>query len=210
MLSLKWEVDLKTGASLEYIFHGEDEQKWKFSHILNLRDEPRGRTRTYIRIWAYVNYRRGILANSDELLVKQPHAVSLNMKIIFPERLGKKFRWGMDLSPGAKNYVELLYRLDADRTLRAFWGKVNRSIFDIDPEEPGSFDLATQTDYPLWLTIPFDSGYAPFGYRVPYLKEDKTQEFFRFPGQFVLHDGSDEDNALFLQEMPVQGALSSE
>lgn len=66
---------------------------------------------------------------------RTPHAMSMNMEIIFPEKLGKVIKWGMDLSPEAKNYVELIYRLDEDQALRAVSGKVNRNWFDLDSQK---------------------------------------------------------------------------
>jgi DNA-directed RNA polymerase subunit RPC12/RpoP len=33
MLSLKWEVELKNGVGLQFIYHGEDEQHWRLSKM---------------------------------------------------------------------------------------------------------------------------------------------------------------------------------
>jgi len=44
--------------------------------------------------------------------------VDLRMHIIVPELLGKEFAYGMDLSPGAKTFLEFRYELQPDTTFK--------------------------------------------------------------------------------------------
>jgi len=57
------------------------------------------------KLWA--EYRAGDLA-----------ALSLRMDITLPERLGRKFAFGMDISPGAKTYLQFIYQPHDDGSWR--------------------------------------------------------------------------------------------
>ena len=103
--SLEHEVTLAlaSGATLKLLYFSDREHRWIFSYDYfgenHLRPAPEVVNKTRLT----ANYEAGLLARQ----------LVLSMHVIVPERLGQKFFAGVDISPGAKTYLEFTYERDA-------------------------------------------------------------------------------------------------
>jgi hypothetical protein len=92
-------LDLASGAKLTLLFFSDREQRWIFAYDY-IGDTKLGKTPDI------VNNVRLTLDFEDGELAK---TFVLSMHVIIPSRLGKNFFVGMDVSPGAKTYLEFVY-----------------------------------------------------------------------------------------------------
>ena len=91
---------LEDGIRLRLLQHSMAESKRIYEYTYRHKT-PDGRNVDVYNEWKLtVPYTNGIVGDKIEL----------SMHIVLPERLGKEFAWGVDISPGAKTYVEFDYR----------------------------------------------------------------------------------------------------
>jgi hypothetical protein len=170
-------LSLASGATLKLLYFSDREQRWIFSYDYfgekHLRPAPEIVNKTKLT----VNYEAGVLASP----------LLLSMHIIVPERLGQKFFAGMDISPGAKTYLEFTYERDV---LPSVVGGAERSVSyrlveickgarervrlaDVDP------GLIRPIEFP--FPVPDRIG-VDFGVlRVPFRTNAGSTAFFDFP-----------------------------
>ena len=105
--SLRVDLPLDCGANLRMLMHPWGEHRWLFQHQYISRRE-RLDVDVVCEWQCLVDYRQGVL---------QPW-LDLSMNIIIPERLGKVYIYGADISPGAKTYLCFKYEMHTDGTFR--------------------------------------------------------------------------------------------
>ncbi len=141
------------------------EHRWHWTHRYAPQPEGRG-TQPEI-----VNDLR-ISARYIEGELQLPLKVIMN--IVIPSRLGKHFFAGMDLSPGAKTYVEFHYGdPDAERTLRLMRIEVGATRM-VDLPAPGvdggNALVLPMADFPFPVLEQLPLTWGCY-YRVPFLAE---------------------------------------
>ena len=100
-------LDLKCGARLQMLLHPWAEHRWIFNHEYRLRTGPRGlrgKVKALCEWSCVVDYHEGRLQNE----------LDISMHIIIPERLGKRIAYGVDISPGAKTFLQFYYEQAED------------------------------------------------------------------------------------------------
>lgn len=98
---MQHEIMLKvaSGASLKLLYFSDRELRWIFSYDYIGEKAPGAAPEVVNKVQLVANYEAGHLA---EQLV-------LSMHVIIPARLGQQFFAGVDISPGAKTYLEFHY-----------------------------------------------------------------------------------------------------
>lgn len=92
-------LDLASGAKLTLLFFSDREQRWIFAYDY-IGDKKPGETPDIVNnVRLTVDFENGEMAKT----------FVLSMHVIIPSRLGREFFVGMDVSPGAKTYLEFTY-----------------------------------------------------------------------------------------------------
>jgi hypothetical protein len=92
-------VLVANGASLKILYFSDREQRLIFSYRYVGEKKPGQQPDIVNDVQLTANYECGILASP----------LVLSMHVIFPERLGQRYWAGVDISPGAKTYLEFTY-----------------------------------------------------------------------------------------------------
>lgn len=154
---------LPDDAEVRIMVTGE-EHRWIFRHVLRVCVDRE--LRLYCETKLVVDWARGVLA--DKLV--------LSMHVVLPEKLGQAFVAGVDVSEGAKTYLEWTYAAAGDRfRLRELCrGANDRHSFE---QEPGLV-RAMPLPFPV-LDVIEDEGRS---YRVPFRKDEAGNlGYFTFP-----------------------------
>lgn len=166
-LDLHWSVPWNDTAKLTMKVFADGEGgiggRWIFYYLYRRRED-----------------RDVLVVNETTLIVEYvacvASAVSLAMHVIFPSRLGQQYLYGIDVSPGAKTYLEFNYVLDGER-------------FRLDEIVKGASTRLRLDDAALMQSVNFpwpvpDSILLDrdFGrYRVPYMRTNGELCAFEFP-----------------------------
>jgi hypothetical protein len=168
----RFELHLSSGAHLDILVFNENEEtevRWIFSYRFAHREDGKELfvPKALIDYRLVVSYSKGQL--QDE--------ISLSMNVIIPERLGKKYVAGLDISPGAKTYLTFIYKRDSPKLflLRAV-GKGAAEPVELPPSAQAS--LVKQTELPFVLA---DRLEREGQYRVPFHSEGDDIGHFYFP-----------------------------
>jgi len=147
---LQHEIDLKlaSGARLTLLYFSDREMRWIFSYDYLGEKDPGPAPEVVNKIMLVANYEAGLLTSQ----------IVLSMHVIIPERLGQHFFAGMDISPGAKTYLEFTYQApisDLDNRV----GDAFRLV-DIEP----ALMRPIEFPFPIPDRIPLDYGmlHVPF------------------------------------------------
>lgn len=100
--SLRFALDLDNGATLEILQHPWGDQTWIFSYRY---EEMDGRDIKLLCDW------KCVLRYGDERLIPD---VGVTMHVIIPERMGQQYYLGVDISPGAKTFLQMEYKHDRE------------------------------------------------------------------------------------------------
>lgn len=92
-------IDLASGAHLTILYFSDRELRWIFSYDYVGEKAPGAPPEIANDVRLTADYNDGLLA---------PQIV-LSMHVVIPGRLGQQFFAGMDISPGAKTYLEFTY-----------------------------------------------------------------------------------------------------
>ena len=95
------EIDLKlaSGARLTLLYFSDSELRWIFSYDYLGEKDPGAAPEVVNKVKLVANYENGILASQ----------LVLSMHVVIPSRLGQSYFAGVDISPGAKTYLEFTY-----------------------------------------------------------------------------------------------------
>lgn len=99
-MSYQTRLDLACGLRLTQHFFSWDEMRWIFEGRFHWSDEADPHTSKIINEWKLlVDFKGGHLMPRFKV----------SMHVIVPERLGKQYFLGVDISPGAKTFLEFYY-----------------------------------------------------------------------------------------------------
>ena len=100
--SLQHEIDLKlaSGARLTLLYFSDQELRWIFSYDYIGEKDPGTVPEVVNKVKLVANYEAGLLTSQ----------IVLSMDVVIPARLGQQFFVGVDISPGAKTYLEFTYQ----------------------------------------------------------------------------------------------------
>jgi len=106
----------------------------------------------------------------------------LTMHIIFPDRSGKQYLYGVDVSPNSKTFIEFTYERDGENFKLAEIGiiGVNKRVGFHDDEEA----LVKLIDFPCPILNVIE---PDCGYSVPYLHNDGDTHNFSFKDSIINH-----------------------
>lgn len=90
---------LATGANLKLLYFSDRELRWIFSYDYVGEKAPGATPEVVNKVQLTANYEAGILTAQ----------LVLSMHVVIPVRLGQQFFAGVDISPGAKTYLEFHY-----------------------------------------------------------------------------------------------------
>lgn len=98
-------LELASGARLTLLYFSDREARWIFSYdYVGEKQKPGAAPDIVNKARLTANYAVGVL---------EPTLV-LSMHVIVPSRLGREFYVGVDISPGAKTYLEFTYERSTD------------------------------------------------------------------------------------------------
>lgn len=102
-------IELPTEIRLEMLMFSHEEHRWIYHYDYRSEERagagPQPRAPKLINeLRLVVNYKNGVLADK----------IVLVWHVIVPHRLGQELYLGMDLSPGAKNYLEFTYHREGN------------------------------------------------------------------------------------------------
>jgi hypothetical protein len=159
-------VPLASGATLTLLYFSDREMRWIFSYDYfgerHLRPAPEIVNKTRLT----ADFTEGILAAQ----------IVLSMHVIVPERLGTQYFAGVDISPGAKTYLEFTYEQhDKEyRLVEICKGARDRvRLADLDPALVRPIEFA----FPVPDRVAVDFGTL----RVPFRGNDGNIHYFELP-----------------------------
>lgn len=99
---IQHEIDLTlaSGARLTLLYFSDREQRWIFSYDYVGEKDPGAAPEVVNKVKLVANYEAGLLTSQ----------LVLSMHVVIPARLGQQFFAGVDISPGAKTYLEFTYQ----------------------------------------------------------------------------------------------------
>lgn len=93
-------LELISGARLTLLYFSDRELRWLFSYNYVGEKYPGAAPEVVNDVKLTADYADGLLASQ----------LVLSMHVIIPSRLGQQFLAGLDISPGAKTYLEFTYQ----------------------------------------------------------------------------------------------------
>lgn len=98
---IEHEIDLRlaSGAHLKLLCFSDREHRWIFSYNYVGEKKPGTDPEIVNKVRLTTNYESGLLVSQ----------FVLSMHVVVPSRLGQQFFVGVDISPGAKTYLEFTY-----------------------------------------------------------------------------------------------------
>jgi hypothetical protein len=166
-------LDLASGARLTLLYFSDREQRWIFKYHYIGQRKPGADPAIVNDVGLVANYEAGILASQ----------IVLSMHVVVPSRLGQEFYVGVDISPGAKTYLEFTYeRGDAAyRLIEICKGARERIRLDT---------LAPALVRPIKFSFPIpDRGAVVFGrISFPFLANDDVISHFDLPAKTLRNE----------------------
>jgi hypothetical protein len=161
------DLDLLSGAKLRMLMFGHDEHRWILKYRYVKGEGPVKHKPEFVNdVRLTVDYLNGIVADEMEI----------DMDMVFPERRGKQFKYGIDVSENSRVYAQFLYSREMHefRLIRIELGtlKIIEGTHDID-----KFVKEFNKQYPLKTTIGLDCG----DFVVPFRTCDDKDSSFEFP-----------------------------
>lgn len=136
-------LDLDNGATLEILLHPWDEQTWIFTYRFEAREAHD--TRLLCDWKCILRYCQGRLIPS----------VGVTMHVIIPELLGQQHYLGVDISPGAKTFLQMEYEHDregAPLLLQSITKGVNTKVEIPQGSREGLPMISVELPWPLVIT----------------------------------------------------------
>jgi len=170
MLDYQMKMPLKNGGTLTtLVFEHEPQVTWTFQYRYRLTDpESLGQARMVNDLRFVFAYVEGVIKGD----------LTLSMHVVIPERLGKKYVAGCDISPGAKTFIQFHYRPE-DEGYRLYKIEVGaRKVLNLDELDPNVPVKPMDFPFPVPDRIEraFEGEVGPFV--LPFLASDgETREF---------------------------------
>lgn len=165
LLEHEIKLDLASGAHLTILYFSDRELRWIFAYDYVGEKKPGTTPDVVNQVRLTADYANGLLAPQ----------IILSMHLVIPERRGKQFFAGMDISPGAKTYLEFSYERaqtgDAYRLVEICKGARERVRLDtIDP----ALMRPVQFPFPVPDRVPIEYGRVSLPFRT---NSDDTAHF---------------------------------
>lgn len=173
-MQYKIPIDFGDGALLDIHLFNDTEHRWIFKHefIKSERKELSTKVTIANDSRLYVNYEKGLAKD-----------VKLSMNIRQPQKMGKKYFLGVDISEGSKLYLEFLYEKKDQLYNLTSIDMGSHGIIDLTKEKDS---LVKQQEFMFPVANPIEREFDGFGdYRVPFLKNNGEKGFFKFPESYV-------------------------
>ncbi len=169
----EYKIELPYGeAHLEILLFSDVEHRWIFTHNYLKRETDDGRSKPMLtnKTRLVVNYDDGIAAG-----------IELSMDIKRPDKRGKVYWHGLDISPESHLFVEFCYEKQGElfrmKTIQTGIGK----RFDLEELSKGNLPVKPiEFPFPLRDRVEHELG----DYNIPYLANNETVSFFRFPRSY--------------------------
>jgi len=167
----KFNFELKSGASLAIIIFDIFEHQWKYKYTFRKISGERERVDFVNNIDLTIGYQNGIAKNCN-----------LSMEMVNVKNLGKKFLLGVDVSLGAKEFIQFIYEKDNKKDKKSF--RLSRvevgalKVLDIKAQKDDK-SLIKQIEFPFPIKDVLELDFG--SYSVPFLKIDGTEDNFVFP-----------------------------
>jgi hypothetical protein len=113
----KIDLKLASGAQLTLLYFSDRELRWIFAYDYIGEKDPGTAPEVVNKVRLVADYDAGFLTST----------LVLSMNVIIPARLGQQFFAGMDISPGAKTYLEFTYERRVGELLREEGANHDRS-----------------------------------------------------------------------------------
>lgn len=158
---LRWTIPWGKDAELETLIFDDFGSRWIFSHRFRLWQNPEDRSSRRLHM---LNELRLVV---DYAPTGKIVGVELSMHVILPERLGQKYLYGMDVSPGAKTYFTFEYEIAGDERGAPVFRLKSITRGCRDRVDLDATALLKQVSFP--FPVP-DRLVAQSGYEVPYVE----------------------------------------
>jgi hypothetical protein len=166
-------LDLASGAQLTIRYFSDSQMRWIFSYDYVGEKNP-GETPTVVnKTRLTADYTAGVL---DPKLV-------LSMHVVIPSRLGRKFYVGVDISPGAKTYLEFTYERTSDTPDKYALVEICKGARERVRFDQATPDLVRQIEFP--FPIPDRVAYEFGKLSVPFLSNAGIVDYFKLPWSTV-------------------------
>jgi hypothetical protein len=146
-------LDLASGARLTLLYFSDRELRWIFSYRYIGEKDPGAEPEVVNEVKLTADYAEGLLATQ----------LVLSMNLIIPSRLGREFFAGMDISSGAKTYLEFSYEKTDDAYRLVEISKGARRPVRVDDNAP-AIVKPIEFPFPIPDRIPIEYG----ALRVPF------------------------------------------
>lgn len=159
-------LDLASGARLLLLYFSDQVLRWIFSYNYTSPKQPGTPPDILNQIRLVADYTSGLLESK----------FVLSMNVVIPSRLGQKFLAGLDISPGAKTYLEFSYERSANEYRLIEICKGARDRVRLDTAElailrPVAFP------FPIPDRVPLEFG----KFRIPFRTNAGSFEHFELP-----------------------------
>lgn len=166
ILDYEVEETLANGAKYNLLIHSLEDARLKQSYYYVKEDEEdRLNAKVVNDVVLVVRYEKAISQDVD-----------LSMNIIFPEKLGQKVIYGVDVSPGAKNFFVFRYRkeqVEGKTRYRLHVIEFGHHVWNLGEVSGG---IMKPVDFPVPDVIDNDG----FGFEVPFLTNAGEESHFSF------------------------------
>ncbi len=159
-------LDLSTGAKLTILYFSDRELRWLFAYNYIGKKDPGTAPEVVNDVKLTADYADGLLAKT----------LVLTMHVIIPSRLGREFFAGMDISPGAKTYLEFTYELAGESYRLVEICKGARDRVRVDGASP-ALVKPIEFPFPIPDRLPIEYGSV----RVPFRTNDGLVAHFTLP-----------------------------
>lgn len=163
------QLHLPHNVRLEMLMFSHQEHRWIFKHLRRQYDTNQEKLLLVQNTRLVVDYHDGVIGS--ELV--------LHIDLVLPQKRGRLFVYGADVSPGSLVNLTLAYQLtgaDKDAQYRLVRVENGLEVFELAKLEPALIKQV-EVPFPLLDTISFEGGI----YRVPFLANDGSEHHFTFP-----------------------------
>lgn len=159
---------LASGATLTILLFSEHEQRWIHAYDYVGEKAPGAVPDIANDVRLAANYDSGVLV---------PQIV-LSMHVVVPARLGQRYFAGVDISPGAKTYLEFTYERTVDTPDKYLLVEVSKGARDrVRLEHAPGLVRPIEFPFPVPDRIPVEFGKL----RVPFLTNAGSVNHFELP-----------------------------
>jgi hypothetical protein len=159
------DLHLASGAQLTILSFSDRESRWLFSYTYRSQNDPGEVPDIVNEVKLTADYRDGLLAP----------AFVLAMHVVIPTRLGRRYFAGLDISPGAKTYLEFSYeRTEVYRLVEICKGASERVRIDMSAPS-----IVRPIEFPFPVPDQLDMDYGRVN--VPFRTNSGAFNHFTFP-----------------------------